>query len=792
MAVKVLVIEDQVQGEIESALKMQRPEKPIQNSLWKRLDDRGTPLPLAKDINVVIATNKEDALTRLQEAIESPAKCPDLVILDLGIPDNPDESDSIKAENGFEVLRFIRMKLRRYVPFDVPVLILSQVVQTEGGHEAEGYREFLRLVEQPPFLHPDDILLKRSLRGSDGGHLGWEALISKIAHFMVDLDERDLDVLDNANIYYGPRTPEEITDKDGKPHIITKEGFCSYRILRQLKRYARSTPVDVPLPDVLLLGKNGVGKTTFARAFHLLRRQPDVNWRLGFHHEDLGSLDPAGSAPSLRLFGASSWPAGGQPLWNLGTFTEATYYNTTNKNHFLEGQVEEKWLTSMVVPPDPPKLSPSKSTVQPGSLDQHYPTPDDEPDFELSGTVFLDEVVNIDPSIRGMLLQTLSYDRKRRFVRTTGLVSRKIKIGPAIVMATRKNIQELLDEEEESWQATRDYVFRIDQIRVNIPELKDRRNEIIPLLKNAVRKRRPGSMKDAPLDIDGRIHDLLTEKLNFENNLADLERIADQVLPEETSITFRHLKPLLERSPITVHRPDIAMLTEEAEEYLRQLKAGGEVKLNLTEVADDLGVMRAYYVVLVFLEKYSISGVGAWPELDEIKQYLDYDKLDSFRAAVRRLRARAHKQDKMDFDIKKDLLEDLADWNRLTARIAADRAARLTRGSAEDYLHRLQLEQSKANLSNFAEKVGLKQAYQVVLVFLDNLRGQGLGPWPTVEQLEQYFDYRNIENFKSDVRELRARTKEVPEVGFEISQDLQEDLVHWELVAPTGVHRSTE
>ena len=75
--------------------------------------------------------------------------------------------------------------------------------------------------------------------------------------------------------------------------------------------------MDKPRPDILLTGENGVGKTTFARAYHLLRPASEGQ-RLGFLSLDLGALDLSGSSASLALCGATPWAGGGEITWSFG------------------------------------------------------------------------------------------------------------------------------------------------------------------------------------------------------------------------------------------------------------------------------------------------------------------------------------------------------------------------------------------------------------------------------------------------------------------------------------------
>jgi DNA-binding NtrC family response regulator len=99
---------------------------------------------------------------------------------------------------------------------------------------------------------------------------------------------------------------------------------------------------------------------------------------------------------------------------------------------------------------------------------------DHEGFFETAnkGTLFLDEIGDISTSVQASLLRALE---QREIVRLGE--SRPRKIDVRILAATHRN----LDEEAESGRFRRDLLYRIRVVRLHVPALRDRREDI-PLL----------------------------------------------------------------------------------------------------------------------------------------------------------------------------------------------------------------------------------------------------------------------------------------------------------------------
>ncbi len=94
--------------------------------------------------------------------------------------------------------------------------------------------------------------------------------------------------------------------------------------------------------------------------------------------------------------------------------------------------------------------------------------------FELAdgGTIFLDEIGDISPKLQGDLLRVL---QERRFYRVGG--SREVEVDARVIAATNKNLAEQVHQ----GRFREDLYYRLNVIEINLPPLRDRREDI-PLL----------------------------------------------------------------------------------------------------------------------------------------------------------------------------------------------------------------------------------------------------------------------------------------------------------------------
>ena len=101
--------------------------------------------------------------------------------------------------------------------------------------------------------------------------------------------------------------------------------------------------------------------------------------------------------------------------------------------------------------------------------------------FELAngGTLFLDEIGDISPGFQAKLLRIL---QEREFERVGG--TRPIKVDVRLVCATNRNLEKMIQRGE--FRA--DLYYRINVVSIFLPPLRDRREDIPPLVNHFVER----------------------------------------------------------------------------------------------------------------------------------------------------------------------------------------------------------------------------------------------------------------------------------------------------------------
>ena len=95
------------------------------------------------------------------------------------------------------------------------------------------------------------------------------------------------------------------------------------------------------------------------------------------------------------------------------------------------------------------------------------------------GTLFLDEIGDISPAFQAKLLRVL---QEREFERVGG--NRTIRVDVRLITATNRNLEEMVSKGE--FRA--DLYFRINVVSIFLPPLRERRDDIPPLLEHFLEK----------------------------------------------------------------------------------------------------------------------------------------------------------------------------------------------------------------------------------------------------------------------------------------------------------------
>lgn len=150
--------------------------------------------------------------------------------------------------------------------------------------------------------------------------------------------------------------------------------------------------------------------------------------------------------------------------------------------------------------------------------------------FELAngGTLFLDEIGDLDPSLQVKLLRVL---QERKFRRVGG--TSDIHVDVRIISATNADLEKNIEE----GRLRQDLFYRLNVFTINLPPLRDRRDDILLLAKNFLEEFR----KEFSRDINGFREDTLKilESYNYPGNVRELRNIIERATLLETSNQIR-------------------------------------------------------------------------------------------------------------------------------------------------------------------------------------------------------------------------------------------------------------
>ncbi len=223
--------------------------------------------------------------------------------------------------------------------------------------------------------------------------------------------------------------------------------------------------------------------------------------------------------------------------------------------------------------------------------------------FELAdgGTVFLDEIGDISPSIQLKLLRVL---QERELERVGG--EQTIRVDVRVVTATNKDLKTLV----ENGQFREDLYYRLHIIPLTLPPLRERGGDV-PLLAEYFVKKLAARTRSTVEKVSDDAMSALSS-YTFPGNVRELENIIEQSLVFAEGDTLQiddlpHSVTNIRRDNIVTLPEDDKPLPEILEELERQLilrafrKAGG----TKTETARILGIKTSalYYK----LEKYGID-----------------------------------------------------------------------------------------------------------------------------------------------------------------------------------------
>ena len=213
--------------------------------------------------------------------------------------------------------------------------------------------------------------------------------------------------------------------------------------------------------------------------------------------------------------------------------------------------------------------------------------------FEIAdgGTVFLDEIGELAPSLQVKLLRVL---QEREFERVGG--TRTVKVNIRLIAATNRDLK----AEARAGRFREDLFYRLDVVSVRMPALRDRRDDV-PLLASHFAARAAQRMGRTVTGISPKARACLI-KYDWPGNVRELENAieravvlgaSDLILPEDL--------PESVVDQAAADEPAVSPLHEAVLDYKRRLivnaidQAGG----NYTDAAKALGVHPNHFFRLI-------------------------------------------------------------------------------------------------------------------------------------------------------------------------------------------------
>ena len=135
------------------------------------------------------------------------------------------------------------------------------------------------------------------------------------------------------------------------------------------------------------------------------------------------------------------------------------------------------------------------------------------------GTIFLDEIGDVSPAVQAKLLRVL---QEREFERVGS--NRPVKVDVRVVAATNQDLEAAVQEK----RFREDLYFRLNVVPIHIPPLRERREDILPLVETFLKKYAAENRKPIRgLTREAR-HTLLT--YDYPGNVRELENAVERAV----------------------------------------------------------------------------------------------------------------------------------------------------------------------------------------------------------------------------------------------------------------------
>ncbi len=217
------------------------------------------------------------------------------------------------------------------------------------------------------------------------------------------------------------------------------------------------------------------------------------------------------------------------------------------------------------------------------------------------GTIFLDEIGDLSPSLQSKLLRVL---QEKEFERVGS--GQTLKVDVRVVAATNRNLEEAIQK----GAFREDLYYRLNVVTVFLPPLRERKEDLPPLIEHFLKKYSRENQKSM-VSLSKEARDLLLN-YNYPGNIRELENIVERavVLSRGDTILTRDL-------PLNLREGKVEDLMKEARkgrslpetleeiERLRLTQALESSHRVQTKAAEELGISER--VLRYKMKKYGIG-----------------------------------------------------------------------------------------------------------------------------------------------------------------------------------------
>jgi TyrR family helix-turn-helix protein/PAS domain S-box-containing protein len=220
--------------------------------------------------------------------------------------------------------------------------------------------------------------------------------------------------------------------------------------------------------------------------------------------------------------------------------------------------------------------------------------------FEVAqnGTLFLDEISELPLNLQVKILQVI---QDKEIQRVGGVVN--IPVDVRIISATNKDLKKQVHE----GKFREDLFYRLNVVPIQVPPLRERPEDIIPLIKHFLQKNNEKFKENKIIDASAMV---ILLKYNWPGNVRELENILERLVITTKSNTILPINLpsyIFEstRSPGEIDIPHVTNLTKALNEAEKQILVSASMRYPTTrQIARALGVSQP--TIVRKLKKYKI------------------------------------------------------------------------------------------------------------------------------------------------------------------------------------------